>query len=342
MEYWYAAEQGGLEKIMSVPYGDYNHPNAGCKNCHGPVGSGGVTCARCHGEGEDNPETPPDLTPAEMQTMCLGCHARESAIIAKDDAHGTPDVHRAASMICTDCHSHREIHGDGTVYISLKEPGAMDTKCENCHTGLTGSHHTVHGTGEFAKVDCKACHQRRVVSCYNCHMDTAAPYGVGGRFAKTQIDDWVFLINGPDGKVTSANMQSFVGGDTTNTIGSPYDKTALMFAPVHSHSIMNPGRGCYDCHATATAKKIYNKRRIRLTWLDGTTLMHQTGVIPVAAGTVYKFISYDKDNLVGASTGWVELSTKPKKADLKMYRIAFGKPLTRDQMLRLMSAPYYP
>ena len=68
-----------------------------------------------------------------------------------------------------------------------------------------------------------------------------------------------------NGKVTAANMQTFVGGDnqekhygeTTNVINGPYDETALMFAPVHSHSIMQTGRACNDCHGTATVQEIY-------------------------------------------------------------------------------------
>jgi hypothetical protein len=329
MEYWYSAANNGLELLTGVPYGDFVHETAGCKNCHKAGSEYTHGCENCHGTMTDPPTIP-------TQAKCLECHARESAVIAKDDGHGTPDVHRAAGMECMFCHSSREMHGDGTAYISLKEPGAMDTKCENCHH--SGSlhprpntrPHLVHGN----RLDCKACHERRVVSCYNCHMDTAAPYGNGARVAKGQIDDWIFLVN-YNGKVTSANMQTFVGGDPDNITDPPTGNTALMFAPVHSHSIMSPGRTCSDCHGTATAKRIYKKRKINLTWLDGTTLMHKTGVIPVAAGTVYKFIAYDKDNTVGSGTGWVTLSDVPKKPNLKLYKVAFGKPLTRRQMLYL-------
>jgi hypothetical protein len=332
MEYWYAAENGGLELMTGVPYGDFVHATAGCKNCHAG------TCERCH----KTTENPTEPAGASWQATCLVCHAREAAMANRETTQpALKDVHRDPAVVgtpmqCPDCHSTKEMHGDGTIScLSAKEPGAMDTKCENCHTELSpGAHHSVHGTGASAKLDCTACHQRRAVSCYNCHMDTAAPYGTGARVCKGQIDDWIFLTN-YNGKVTSANMQTFVGGDSNNIIGSPDDKTALMFAPVHTHSIMNPGRACSDCHGTQIVQKIYNKRKLKLTWLEGETLMHQTGVIPVAAGTAYKFIAYDKDNTLTTGFTWTALSTTPLKPDLKQYNIAFGSPLTRAQMEKL-------
>jgi hypothetical protein len=340
MEYWYLAETNGIETIAGYPYTDFIHADNGCKNCHRPGGTAGVTCATCHGEGI-TPENPPEDPVVVADSVCLGCHARESAMYGYYD-----DVHRdsvdddgngtAEHLTCQDCHSSREMHGDGNIYVSHKEPGAMDTKCENCHTPPGTTPHIVHGTGSSAKLDCKACHQRSVISCYNCHLDTAHEASNHARVAYTQIKDWVFLMNGPDGKVTSANMQNFVAGDLTNAI--PAGKTFLLFAPMNSHAITKEGRPCSDCHGTAAAKKIYNNRKINLTWLDvdGKTLIHRTGVIPVAEGTKYKFIAYDKDNLDGtAPYDWTALSTTPLKPDRKQYRCGFGTPLTRNQMLWL-------
>jgi hypothetical protein len=317
MDYWYSAD-GGLGDVIGRNYADFTG-TSGCKNCHVP------NCFKCHGE--ENPTGPPPGTSDQIQAICLPCHARESAVIAKDDALGTPDVHRAAGMRCMDCHSSRELHGDGILYISMKKGGAMDTECENCHTNISPSpSHTAHN----GKLDCKACHERRVVSCYNCHMDTA--YFNNKRMAKTQIADWVFLVN-YEGKVTSANMQTFVGGDA--------DKTFLMFAPVHSHSIMSPGRICEDCHNTWVVNKIYNEKKLKLTWLEGTTLKNQAGVIPVVAGTTYKSIFYDKDNNDLSGTSWRLLYTDglPHKPDAKQFSLGGGSPLTSGQ-LEKMKLPY--
>jgi hypothetical protein len=330
MEYWYSAENGGLETITGYPYSAFNHPTAGCRNCHAK------NCAKCHGV--DDPTGPPSGTPGDWQTsICLPCHARESAMIAKDDASGTPDVHRAAGMKCTDCHSHREIHGDGVEYISFKELGAMDTECETCHNDESlhpvpnSRAHTIHGD----KLDCKACHERRVVSCYNCHMDTAGPSGPGNRIAKAQLTDWVFLIN-YKGKVTSANMQTFIGGDPGNTINGPNDKTFLFFAPVHSHSIMSQGRGCGDCHATQITDYMKNHRALPLTYLSSGGVFTQVkGVIPVVDTVKYRFISYDKDNFDTTPSPpgptWTAHSTYPLEADGTQFNIGFGTPLTLQQ-----------
>jgi hypothetical protein len=317
MDYWYEARHGGLQNIAG-----YDYKSLPCYTCHA------TNCATCHQSAE-----PPGGLPDDIQAMCLGCHSREGAAIGS-----TPqDVHFAAGMKCTDCHS-SDIHGDGNLYISLREKDAIKTKCENCHIGegaigptppsdYSHDYHT-------ATLDCKACHQTRVITCYNCHLDTAEV--TTKRVAYKQIKDWVFLIN-YQGKVTSANMQNYVAGDSANVIGA--GNTGLMFAPVHSHSIVSQGRGCADCHGTTIAKQIYNKKKLNLTWLEGGVLKNQTGVIPVAAGTVYKFISYDKDNTVGSGTGWVELSTTPQKPNLKMYDVGFGKPLTRKQMSKLKAGP---
>lgn len=323
MQYWYSAENGGLETITGYAYSEFSHPSAGCRNCHAPK------CAKCHGV--DEPTGPPSGTPDEIQTnICLPCHARENAMIAKDNASGTPDVHFAAGMRCTDCHSHREIHGDGIEYISMKEPGAMDTTCENCHDPKIYPHWIF--DPHLGKLDCKACHERRVVSCYNCHMDTAGPQGPGKRMCKGQLTDWVFLMN-YKGKVTSANMQTFVGGDPGNTIDGPNDKTFLIFAPVHSHSIMMPGRACGECHASQIVNYMKDNRTLPLTYLVNGELKQVKGVIPVTDLVTYKFISYDKDNTTTTDVTWFLLDAAGNPLnppDGKQY-LGFGTPLTLDQ-----------
>ena len=187
MGYWYAIEHGGMENLTGIPY-----DNLTCSNCHAE------SCESCH-EGE-SPYTG-DLA-RNLQT-CLQCHSREGKIIAADSAANQLDVHFAMGMQCMDCHSSREVHGDSIEWVSMKQPGALDTKCENCHATLTESTaHTVHGE----RLDCKACHERQVISCSNCHFDT---FTETDQKVAMSRKDWVFLMNYDD-KVTSANMQSYV------------------------------------------------------------------------------------------------------------------------------------
>ena len=298
MEYWYDKANGGLEIISGVPYS-----NLGCKNCHVPG------CDRCHkvekeGKAEYSTEA------AKKQSMCLECHVREQSIINIDQASKQEDVHFSKGMTCMDCHSKREMHGDGIEYISMKQPGAMDVKCEKCHSSIKSTEsHTVHKE----KLDCKACHIRQVVSCTNCHFDTQVKEG---KRVAIPVSGWVFLMN-YGGKVTSTNMQTFVVGA---------DKTSFMFAPQMSHSVMKDGRKCDGCHGTEIMKQV-QKGKITLTWLEEGKVKNLKGVIPVVQGVDYQCVYQNyKDGK------WIPIKNP---SNPNYHYSAFGKPLTKEQLDRL-------
>jgi hypothetical protein len=299
MGYWYDKTNGGLEIVTGVPYS-----NLTCKNCHAPG------CDRCH-KVEQDKKLSYSAEAAKNQAMCLECHAREQAIIGIDRAATQPDVHLAKGMKCMDCHSSREMHGDGTEYISLKQPGAMDTKCEKCHPSVKSTDsHTVHGD----KVDCKACHIRHVVSCTNCHFDTLLREG---KRTAIPVSGWVFLMN-YGGKVTSANMQNFVVGP---------DKTFFMFAPHMSHSVMKEGRKCGDCHGTKIMKDA-QRGKMTLTWLEKEKVMNLKGVIPVVKGVDYQCLYQDRKE-----GKWVPIKNPSKPI---YHYAAFGEPLSKEQLDKLL------
>jgi len=302
MSYWYESAQGGLEKITGVPY-----ENLKCKGCH----NGG--CDVCH-KVETTQKECKRLSytkdAATKVSMCLNCHAREKSMIAIDHKAEQDDVHIAQGMVCTDCHSAREMHGDGTAYVSMKQPGAMDTQCENCHEELKPTEaHTVHKD----RLDCKACHVRHVVSCTNCHFDHMAK--TGERKARP-VSGWVFLMN-YEGKVSSANMQNFLVGP---------NKTFLMFAPHMSHSIMKKGRDCEACHATEIVSQV-QKGAVKLTWQENGNPVNLKGVIPVVDGVDYG-CAYD-DFVDGK---WV-----PVKDPLKppVQYVGYSSPLSKEQLAKM-------
>ncbi len=299
MGYWYDKANGGLEIISGVPYS-----NLGCKNCHVPG------CDRCH-KAEKDKTFKYSSEAAKNQTMCLECHAREQAIIGIDRAAKQEDVHFAKGMKCMDCHSSREMHGDGKEYVSLKEPGAMDTKCEKCHSSVKPTDsHKVHG----GKLDCKACHVRHVVSCTNCHFDTLVKEG---KRVAIPVSGWVFLIN-YEGKVTSATMQNFVVKG---------NKTFFMFAPHMSHSVMKEGRKCDVCHGTEIMKQV-QKGKVTLTWLEEGKVKNLKAIIPVAEGVDYQCIYQDLKE-----GKWIPI----KNPAIPIYHYAaFGKPLSKEQLGRLV------
>jgi uncharacterized protein YlaI len=212
-------------------------------------------------------------------------------------------------MKCTDCHSLHEIHGSGTQYNTMRQEGAMDTKCQNCHKRISSSlSHIAHGD----RLDCSACHLRHVATCYNCHIDT---FLKEGKRVSVPVRNWIFLMN-YNGKVTSANMQTFVY----------QDKTFLIFAPMYSHSVMKEGRKCSECHASANVKLIKKDRFVPVTYENGE-IKNAQGVIPVVEGKKWNFVYLNFTN-----GQWVPLANPA--TPLVQYA-AFGSPLTAEQFSKL-------
>lgn len=296
MEFWYSKENGGLELISGVPYS-----KLACQNCHV------AGCDRCH-RTEKGKRLSYTLKAAQSAGMCLKCHAREQAMMRIDLRAKQEDVHLAKGMNCSDCHSKREMHGDGVAYTSLKEPGAMDTNCEKCHNAIKPTDaHTVHE----GKLDCKACHVRHVVSCTNCHFDHMVKTG---QRKAIPVDGWVFLMN-YRGKVSSASMQTF--------LVLP-NKTFLMFAPHMSHSIMKDGRKCNDCHGTEVMQQVKKESKLKLTWLEEGKVVNLKGVIPVV-----KEVKYDCAYLDLKDGKW-EAVKSPLQPVVQFA--AFGEPLSKGQL----------
>lgn len=301
MAYWYDKANGGLETIVGVPYSQ-----AGCAKCH--VSS----CDNCHKQ-VVNGKAQYSAEAAKNQEKCMGCHGREAFMIMKIDKEAnTPDVHVAKGMTCMDCHTSREIHGDGNVYKSMREPGAMDVTCEQCHDSLPKSlSHTIHGK----KLGCTACHVRHVVSCNSCHVETMLKEK---KRVSLPVSGWKFLMN-YNGKVTAANMQTFV---------APGDKTFMLFAPQFSHSVMKEGSKCEECHATKIDKQILNGS-IDLSWLDKGKEQNLKGVIPVVKGVRYNCIYQNYHDGV-----WTPIANP---VDPKTQYVGFGSPLTQEQLKKLLT-----
>ncbi len=298
MSYWYEKENGGLERLTGVPYSQL-----GCGNCHA------ATCDACHRTEADG-KVVYSTAVARDPAKCLSCHAREAAVMKSDKAQGFEDVHATAGLGCMDCHRASDVHGDGTEYVSMKQPGAVAPTCEGCHPTLSKTRaHTVHG----GKLDCKGCHVRQVVSCTNCHFDTLV---ATGKRVAVPVSGWLFLMNA-NGKVTSANMQTFVVEGR---------KTFLMFAPQFSHSVMAKGRTCEECHATEAVAQAQSKH-IRLLWLENGVVRQATGVVPVASGASYGLVFQNF-----ADGKW---SVIQDPAEPLIHYAGYGEPLTDEQIARL-------
>jgi len=298
MAYWYDKTNGGLETITGVPYS-----KLGCQNCH--VSS----CDVCHKIGT-NGKASYSAKAARNQETCLHCHKREASIMQIDKSENKPDVHFGKGMQCMDCHSAKDVHGDGTEYNSMKQPGVLDAKCENCHKTITSSvSHKIHRD----KLGCESCHVRHVVSCSNCHFETLVKEG---KRVAIPLSGWVFLMN-YNGKVTSANMQTFVVKD---------NKTFLMFAPQFSHSVMKEGRKCVDCHDTENVKQV-EKGKLNMTWLENKGVKQSKGIIPIVEGVTYDFVYHDYQN-----GKWVPIENPEAPV---LHYAGYGTPLSKEQLKKL-------
>ena len=303
MAYWYDKANGGLEILTGIPYAS---PKLDCINCHVK------SCDVCH-KTVTGDKSSYSVKAAQNQDICLNCHKRERTIMKIDKDANQVDVHVNKQMQCKDCHTQRDVHGDGKEYNSMKQPGAVDAKCENCHPSVPEStSHKIHRD----TLECKACHVRHVVSCQNCHLETIINER---KRVDIKVSGWLFLMN-YEGKVTSATTQTYV---------VPGNKTFIMFAPQNSHSIMREGRKCGDCHGTDTVKRVQNGK-VTLTWLENNELKNLKGVIPVVEGVDYDCVYQDYQN-----GKWIPIDNP--SSPMVQY-IGYGKPLSNEQ-LRKLSMP---
>ncbi|MBI4953827.1 MAG: hypothetical protein HY908_17515 [Myxococcales bacterium] len=146
-----------------------SHARQLCATCHlaahkerqgdlGVEGRGGG-CTACHlaapfaGRRDTGGPLHPDVSADVPEKRCLGCHGRSGRIalsyhgvveLEPDDPRvtgalpdGRPigaapaDVHAASGMRCIDCHTEREVMGDGTPHRHAHE--ALEIACGDCH-----------------------------------------------------------------------------------------------------------------------------------------------------------------------------------------------------------------
>lgn len=292
MQWWYE-QSDGFGAYSGVSYED-----AGCGHCHVS------TCNECH---EDVAGTKPAIEP----DSCSQCHGR----IMTETRLKVSDIHFEKKMVCSDCHSSDEVHGDGKQYNSMFSPGAMDTRCENCHKKLSdNAEHNQHG----ADFHCDACHLETVITCYNCHFETLIKKHE--KKAAGALTDYIILLNDVNGKIRAGSYQSVVYGD----------KTFVAFGPYHSHAVMSAGRTCKDCHSGERMLELRDTGKIVMTlWDDDKSkVTHTTGVIPFVPDKFqFQFVTLEAE-------AWVPLPNKPARIQYE-----FCSPLTAEQLKRLGAAP---
>lgn len=291
MEYWYSAAQGGFENLTGVPYSEL-----ACGHCH----TSPTRCLDCHTHTDPGEAIVPKST-------CLSCHGRQGA----EEAMGTTDVHRDRGMVCIDCHTTTEIHGDGHIYNSFLE--TPSPTCEGCHQTIQQSlAHTVHGS----KVSCAACHMETAITCYNCHFQ--AQVDEKRKLAYGKFKDWLFLGNW-NGQVYPMNFQTV----------EYQNNSFIAYGPFTGHTITQVGRDCTGCHGNAAMNEYLTTGAITVVQWDDVQqkLIPSKGVIPIPpdyeTSLLFDFATRQNDQ-------WVFL-----KHGTDMTQMLYGAPLTTDQMTKL-------
>jgi hypothetical protein len=130
----------------------------GCAACHMPYAEDGKYQGGDVAIVRDKPGRPMrhTLTKQVPITQCATCHngggraamnfrgmmeappeGKQTFVYDQDLLHGhaytpqTPDVHFTKGLACIDCHTEREMHGDGQIYA--KRTYEVEIRCETCH-----------------------------------------------------------------------------------------------------------------------------------------------------------------------------------------------------------------
>jgi hypothetical protein len=267
LAFWYGKEQKGLEILTGEPY-----EKLACNKCH--IGS----CQGCHQPVKVVKGPAGKLGPVDQET-CLKCHDRLAALRQLLLEKKKEDVHTALGMTCQDCHTSREMHGDGQIFQSQKQPGAMDARCDRCHQDVANSYsHRKHG----GKVSCQACHAHTVLNRTSIQFDSLAREGKRVTILET---GWIFLM-GREGKLTAAGLETWV---------LPGGRTLMTFTPDGSHGIGKTGRKCEECHGSAWMLQA-RTGKVNLSWLEKGAIQRGQGLVPVLDSAVYHLVHQQFQN----------------------------------------------
>lgn len=160
-------EHGGLQEMFG------NH----CASCH-------TSCGDCHVsqptsvgggliEGHVFRATP------SMTRNCTACHGSRvgNEYMGKNE-DVQADVHfRQGRMVCVDCHTGAEMHGEQGVedhrYAGPELPACVDCHAETASGEGSNMYHNLH----TSTVSCQVCHSVSYTSCDSCHVSISEETG---------------------------------------------------------------------------------------------------------------------------------------------------------------------
>jgi DmsE family decaheme c-type cytochrome len=227
-----------------------NNPHSKLALQHGGTGS---TCESCHGPGKAHVDGGGDitkivhfdkLTPKQIETTCLGCHA---------DTHPNflRSPHAKAGVSCLSCHS---VHKSAPETTLLK--ASQPTLCYQCHTeikpffsmpfhhkvneGLVkcSDCHDVHGT--FGNNNVRSTADQNEI-CTKCHMENRGPFVYEHPVVKAE---GCLACHTPHGSQNARLLNMPTINTLCNECHSPVASDAVHGINAGSAEVLK----CVDCH----------------------------------------------------------------------------------------------
>ncbi len=305
--FWYSADQNGMEVLTGVDYNEF-----ACKDCHDGAANPDwtePTCGDCHDDGDKHLQS----------ETCLGCHGRQKAEIGMVQGM---DFHSLATpaFVCADCHKSNDVHGNGTEYDTMLRPGAISTRCTDCHVDGGSAplppEDSYHGA-QHGALDCALCHTETVISCINCHVEEDLDFGE--KCQTGPVFNWKFVMKWDkegDGNevyhpatLMTLKYNCDRDADPGNCPDAATDpkKSFAVFAPFYAHTVTQQAidnitssgmafgqDGCAYCHGADNCDTILNagngNPKQKLIEWTGTGLTNPiSGLIPLPADYADRF-----------------------------------------------------
>jgi hypothetical protein len=115
----------------------------GCASCHIPYSKDGKMAAHSIQSSRDTKIKIHEIEYSGVPLdSCVACHSKSESIglsyqglISQNDGkkfmHLEGDIHFKKGMLCQDCHTSNDLHGDG--FLSGAQSAAVEIECQDCH-----------------------------------------------------------------------------------------------------------------------------------------------------------------------------------------------------------------
>ena len=184
----------GVETVCLECHASRLNPAAGTTNGYGapPFREGGVSCERCHGEGEAHVAgrggmvNPAKLAPDRRDSICAQCHLAGEARIARKEAGAfRPGGRLADSLVVFERQGEPDMnvtsHFERLAESACKKASGDRLWCGSCHDPHRGPAQTEKVA--YYRARCLNCHQQAQCSrgpdCAGCHMPKSPVRDVG-------------------------------------------------------------------------------------------------------------------------------------------------------------------